>query len=120
LCRGLWRIEESFRVTKSDFEARPVYLSRHERIKVHFLICFVALVIARLLQRRLGGKFSIASIAGSLSKASCTRLEENWYVQDYSDGITALNDALGIGLTSKYLQLGDIKKLLAATKKDAN
>ena len=120
LYRGLWRIEESFRVTKSDFEARPVYLSRHERIKAHFLICFVALVIARLLQKRLGGKYSIASIAGSLSKASCTRLEENWYVQDYSDGIiTALNDALGIDLTRKHLQLGDIKKLLAATKKDA-
>jgi len=108
-------------ITKSDFEARPVYLSRHERIKAHFLICFVALVIARILQRRIGGKYSIGSIAGSLSKASCIRLEENWYVFDYSDGIiTALNDALGIDLTRKYLQLGDIKKLLAATKKDAN
>ena len=61
------------RATKSDFEARPVYLSRQERIKAHFLICFVALVIARLLQRRLGGKFSIASITGCLSKASFVR-----------------------------------------------
>jgi transposase len=118
LYRGLWRIEESFRVTKSDFETRPVYLSRQERIKAHFLICFVALVIARLLQRRLGGKFSIASIADSFSKASCTRLEQNWYVQDFSDAIiTALNDALGIDLSRKYLQLADIKKILAATKK---
>jgi hypothetical protein len=117
--RGLWRIEESFRITKNDFEARPVYLSRQERINAHFLICFVALVIARLLQRRLGGKFSIAAIANSLSKASCTRLEENWYVQDYSDDvIKALKDELGIEMTRKYLQLGDIKKILAHTKKD--
>jgi transposase len=116
--RGLWRIEESFRITKNDFEARPVYLSRQERIKAHFLICFVALVIARLLQKRLGDKFSIAAIAGSLSKASCTLLEENWYVQDYCDTvIIALKNALGIDLTRKYLQMGDIKKILAATKK---
>jgi transposase len=121
LYRGLWRIEESFRITKNDFEARPVYLSRHERIQAHFLICFIALVIARLLQKRLGGKFSIASIADSLSKASCTRLEENWYVQDHCDDVViALKDDLGIDLTRKYLQLGDVKKILAATKKDAD
>ena len=118
LYRGLWRIEESFRITKNDFEARPVYLSRHERIQAHFLICFIALVIARLLQRRLGGKFSIGAIADSLAKASCTRLEENWYVQDHCDDvINALNEVLGIDLTRKYLQLGDVKKILAATKK---
>jgi len=118
--RGLWRIEESFRITKNDFETRPVYLSRQERIKAHFLICFVALVIARLLQKRLGGKFSIASIADSLSNASCTRLEENWYVQNYCDDvIVALKNDMGIDLTRKYLQLGDIKKILAATKKEA-
>jgi transposase len=118
LYRGLWRIEESFRITKSDFEARPVYLSRQERIKAHFLICFVALVVARLLQKRLCGKFSIASIADSLSKASCTRLEQNWYVQDYYDDVVvALKKDLGIDLSRKYLQLADIKKILAATKK---
>lgn len=117
--RGLWRIEESFKITKNDFEARPVYLSRQERIQAHFLICFIALIIARLLQRWLGGKFSIASIADSLSKASCTRLEENWYVLDYSDDvIIALKDALNIDLTRKYIQLGTIKKILAATKKN--
>ena len=121
LYRGLWRIEESFRITKNDFEARPVYLSRHERINAHFLICFVALVVARLLQKRLGGKFSIASIADSLSKASCTKLEENWYVQDYSDDIiAALKDEFGIDLSRKYLQLGDIRKILGATKKKYN
>ena len=120
LYRGLWRIEESFRIAKNDFEARPVYLSRQERIKAHFLICFVALVIARLLQKRLGGRFSIESIAGSLSKASCTRLEENWYVQDYCDDvIIALNDLMGIDLTRKYLQLADVRKIMGNTKKDA-
>ena len=120
LYRGMWRIEESFRIAKNDFEARPVYLSRQERIKAHFLICFVALVIARLLQKRLAGRFSIEAIADSLSKASCTRLEENWYVQDYCDDvIIALNDLMGIDLTRKYLQLADVRKIMGATKKEA-
>jgi hypothetical protein len=120
LYRGLWRIEESFRITKNDFEARPVYLSRQERIKAHFLICFLALVIARLLQKRFADRFSIESIADSLSKASCTRLEENWYAQDYCDDfIIALNDVMGIDLTRKYLQLVDVRKIMGATKKDA-
>lgn len=115
--RGLWRIEESFKVTKSDFEARPVFLSREDRIQAHFLVCFVSLVIARLLQRRLEWKHSVSAIADSLSKTCCTRLEENWYVFDYVDDITSsLRDKLGIDLTRKYLRLGDIKKILAASK----
>nr|AGS53614.1 mobile element protein [uncultured bacterium contig00074] len=118
--RGLWRIEESFRVTKSDLEARPVYLSRQDRINAHFLVCFVALLIARLLQKRLGGGFSIASIAESLSRASCSKLEENWYVLDHCDEVVlALKEKMGIDLTRKYMQLGDVKGMLAATKKGA-
>lgn len=116
--RGLWRIEESFKVTKSDFKARPVFLSREDRIQAHFLTCFVSLVIARLLQRRLEWKYSVSAIADSLSKTSCTRLEENWYVFDYIDDVTtSVKDNLDINLTKKYLRLGDIKNILAASKK---
>ena len=116
--RGLWRIEEAFKVTKSDLEARPVYLSRNDHIQAHFLICFVALVIARLLALRLGNKYSIPRIVESLNKSSGSRLEENWYVFDHADEITkAITEMLGVDLSRKYLRLGDIKKLLGATKK---
>lgn len=116
--RGLWRIEEAFKVTKSDLETRPVYLSRHDHIQAHFLICFVALLIARLLAHCLGNKYSISSIVESLNKASGSRLEENWYVFDHADEITqAIHHTFGIDLTRKYLRLGDIKKILGATKK---
>ena len=72
------------------------------------------------MQKRLSGRFSIESIADNLSKASCTRLEENWYVQDYCDDvIIALNDVIGIDLTRKYLQLADVRKIMADTKKVA-
>lgn len=116
--RGLWRIEEAFKVTKSDLEARPVYLSRNDHIQAHFLICFVALVIARLLALCLGNKYSVTRILESLNKSSGSHLEENWYVFDHADEITkAITELLGVDLSHKYLRLGDIKKILGATKK---
>ena len=95
-----------------------MYLSRNDHIQAHFLICFVALVIARLLQLRLGNKYTIPKIVESLNKASGSLLEENWYVFNHTDEITeAITETLGIDLSRKYLRLGDIKKLLGATKK---
>ena len=116
--RGLWRIEEAFKVTKSDLEARPVYLSRNDHIEAHFLICFVALVIVRLLVLRLANKYSIPRIVESLNRASGSRLEENWFVFNYADEITrSVGALLGVDLSRKYLILGEIKKILGATKK---
>ena len=105
-------------MTKSDFETRPVYLSKEDRIEAHFLICFIALVIARILENLLEGKFSISRIAESLRRVSCSPLEENWYILDYADEVTfAIQDRLGIDFTHKYLRLGEIKNILADTKK---
>jgi transposase len=116
--RGLWKIEESFKVTKSDLESHPVYLSSEDRIQAHFLICFVALVIVRILEHCLGGSYSVSKIIESLCSVSCSRLEENWYVFDYADEITeAVRERLGIDLSRRYLRLGEIRKILGATKK---
>ena len=115
--RGLWKIEESFKVTKSDLETRPVYLSREDRIQAHFLICFIALVLSRLLERQLGNKFSVSRIIDSLKRVSASFLDENWYVFDYADEVTkAISDSMGISLDKKYLRLGDIKKIIGSTK----
>jgi hypothetical protein len=116
--RGLWRIEEAFKVTKSDLETRPVYLSRDDHIRAHFLICFVALVIARLLALNLGNKYSIPKIVESLNRASGSLLEENWYVFNFANEITkAITEIMGVDLSRKYLKLGEIKKMIGATKK---
>jgi transposase len=116
--RGLWKIEESFKVTKSDLETRPVYLSREDHIQAHFLICFVALVIVRVLEYRLVRAYSISKIIESLSKMCGSRLEENWYVFDFADEITDIvREKLEIDLSRKYLRLGDIRKILGDTKK---
>jgi transposase len=116
--RGLWRIEESFKVTKSDLESRPVYLSRIDHIKAHFLICFIALVIARLLAQSLDNRYSIARIVATLKKVMAVPLEENVYIFNHSDEITeTIQDKLGINLMHKYLTLGEIKIILGDTKK---
>ncbi|NLZ28038.1 MAG: IS1634 family transposase [Firmicutes bacterium] len=115
--RGLWRIEEAFKVTKSDLEYRPVYLSCNDHIQAHFLICFTALVIARLLALHLDNKYTISRIVESLNKASGSYLEENWYVFDHADEITKkITEVLGVDLSRKYLRLGEIKIIMGDTK----
>lgn len=84
---GLWKIEESFKVTKSDLEARPVYVSTREHIEAHFLTCFVALTIARILELKTGHKHSITKLLESLQKSSCTLAGENIYLFHYYDEI---------------------------------
>ena len=85
--RGLWRIEESFRITKSDLEARPVYVSREDHIEAHFLTCFVTLVIARILEMKIEHQYNITQMLESLKKAKCTYMQKNHYLFDYYDDV---------------------------------
>lgn len=116
--RGLWRIEETFKVTKSELDARPVFVSKKEHIEAHFLICFIALVLARILQYKLDKKYSVGKILESLSKCNCSNIQENYYLFDYFD--TVLKDiglATSIDFSLKNRTLQDIKKILGTTKK---
>lgn len=116
--RGLWKIEESFRITKSSLETRPVYLQNLEHIQAHFLICFVSLVIARLLEYRLNRKHSVSRILESLRKCECSLLEQNLYLFDYYDEILQdVGELLGIDFSKKYRTLGEIKKVIGNVKK---
>ena len=116
--RGLWKIEETFKVTKSELSSRPVYLSREEHIEAHFLTCFISLVIARILEKKLEGKYSVGKILNSLKQASCSHIKENYYLFDYYDDILeAIHTKMGIDLGRKYLSQKEIKKILADVKK---
>jgi transposase len=116
--RGLWKIEESFKVTKSDFESRPVYLSLKEHIEAHFLTCFVSLVIIRILEHRLKGKYSVTTMLESLSRASCSHIQENYYLFDfYNDVLEDIGKELNIQFGKKIMAFGDIKKIIGETKK---
>jgi transposase len=73
---GLWRIEQSFRIMKTDLYARPVFVNKNEHIRAHFLICFVALLIIRIIQHRMGEKaLSAERIARALGVATCQVLK---------------------------------------------
>jgi len=115
--RGLWRIEDSFRVTKHELETRPVYLSRQERIEGHFLICYIALVIMRLLQKATGFKYSPAKLIEAMNNISCSNESENLYLFDYRSEVSdALGNALGFDFTRQRLTRAEIKKNLGNTK----
>ena len=116
--RGLWRIEEAFKITKSNFETRPVYLSLQKHIESHFLICFIALVIARILAIKLEGKYSVTTMIESLRKASCSHIQENYFLFDYYDDVLSdIGKKLKIDFGKKCIRLGEIKKILAGVKK---
>lgn len=115
--RGLWRIEETFKVTKSDLDARPVFVSRQDRIEAHFLICFVSLVIIRLLQKKLDFVFSTTKILDSLSKTCCSLVKDNIHMFDYHDDVTAqIGSLFGINFAQKFRTQADIKNVVASSK----
>ena len=95
--RELWRIEESFRSAKSDLRYRPVFLSDPVHVRTHFVVCFIALPICRILQAETDWRHSVAAIAGTLSRASGTYLSENWWVFDHRDeALDEIGAVLGI------------------------
>ena len=116
--RGLWRIEESFKITKSLLDVRPVYVYTKEHINAHFLICFIALVISRLVEIRLKNKYPVEKILSALRSVSCSHLDTNHYLFDYADQITDdLDTEFKVGFGKKIMTLGEIKKNLGMVKK---
>ena len=115
---GLWEIERSFRITKSDLESRPAYVTLESRIEGHFLTCFVALLTLRLLDKRLHNKYSPEQIINSLKKYQACLIKDNIFRVAYYDLILEdLGKALGLVLNKKYLKTGQIRQLAADSKK---
>lgn len=111
--RGLAKIEETFKVTKSGLESRPVWVSRADHIQSHFLTCFISLVIIRLIEIKLEHKYSFEKIIESIRNYTSAHLEHDVYKQDYSnDIIEDISQKFDIDLSRKYLTLSEIKKIL--------
>ena len=109
--RGLAKIEETFKITKSELNTRPVLVWTKEHIESHFLTCFVALVITRLLEKKLNNKYSIHKIIDSLKKYNTINIEHDLCIQNYSDEIIKdLGKIFNIDFSRKYLTLSEIKK----------
>ena len=110
---SLWKIEESFRITKSDLEVRPIYVSNESRINGHFLTCYVALVLIRLLQYKMNYTMSVERIVRALNSSKCImekdgviRILRNETVIELEDDETIESDQA----------LGDYLKIIEAYK----
>jgi len=111
--RGLWRIEESFRVLKSDLEGRPVYVRKKESIEGHFLVCFLSLLIMRILEIKLENKYSITKIQESLRKATCRPLEQGIYSlnKDSTEVISELSSLYQVSLDKRFYKSEELRKI---------
>ena len=111
--KGLWKIEESFKITKSNLETRPVYVWTKEHIEAHFLTCFISLVILRLIEYKTNRKYSTSSIIKSLKQYTSNNLEHDIYLQNFTnDIIKDLSNIYNVDLSRKYLTLSEIKNIL--------
>ena len=111
--KSLWKIEESFKITKSNLETRPVYVWTKEHIEAHFLTCFISLVIIRLLEYKTNRKYSTRKMIDSLKKFNSTNIEHDIYLQNFSnDVIKNFEEIFDVNLSRKYLTLSEIKKIL--------
>ena len=111
--RGLARIEDSFKVTKTYFESRPVYLRTNDHIDAHFTTCFLALVLIRLLELKLGSKYNAGKILESLKQYNCTKLHTNiWKFTYYDEVIEACAKAFDLTLNLQNRRQQDIQRLL--------
>jgi len=116
--RGLWRIEDSFKITKEELEARPVHLTREERIRAHFLTCYLSLVIIRLLQKEMGYRYSPALLIEAMNSISCSNEAENLFLFDCRSDITDdLGQTFGVDFTKLRMTRKEIKKNLSKVKK---
>lgn len=110
-----YKIEDCFRVMKSNFSARPVYHRNRERIIAHFMICYTALLIDRLLEAKLdanGTHFTTDNIIETLKNMEVMNMQDMYYSSLYSDSkvCSALNDVFGLGLDKKHYQAKFLNK----------
>ncbi len=117
--KNRWEIEECFRIMKTDFKARPVYLGNDERIKAHFLTCFIALLIYRILEKRLDNKYTTDKIISELKAMNFYKVKDDGFIPTYtrSDFTDDLHDVSGFRTDYEIISSRNMKKILKRVKK---
>lgn len=117
--RKRWEIEESFRIMKSEFKSRPVYLSRNDRITAHFVTCFLSLYLFRKLEKRLDERFTACDLSKQLRNMRFQELPREGYVPAYrrTDLTDALHEAFGFYTDREFMSLSAFRKIFKLTKK---
>lgn len=116
---GRWKIEESFRILKTDFESRPVYISREDRIRAHFLTCYLALLIFRLLEKKLGDGYTSSQIIQTLRDYNLLRINGEGYLPEYTRTLLTdrLHDEFGFRTDLEFVPTRKMRSIIASTKK---
>lgn len=115
--KGLWEIEETFKISKSTLETRPVYVWTKEHIEAHFLTCFVSLVILRLLEIIIDKKYSLNYILNSLRNLNCAHIKGDIYTILHRDfAIKDIENIFSFDFSKKYINLSNIKKITTNKK----
>lgn len=114
-----WEIEESFRIMKSEFKARPVYLRNDDRIEAHFTTCFLALTLYRYLEKKLEEKFTSNTILSQLRKMNFYSVPSEGFIPTYTrtDFTDALHEAFGFRTDYQIVGNKQMKKIFRDTKK---
>ena len=113
-----WEIEECFRIMKSEFKARPVYLTRDDRIEAHFTTCFLALVLHRYLEKRLQNRFTCSEVIQGLRSMNFLEILGDGYVPTYTrtDFTDALHEAYGFRTDYQIIKTKLMKNIFKSTK----
>ena len=113
-----WEIEECFRIMKSEFKARPVYLTRDDRIEAHFTTCFLAMVLYRYLEKRLDNNFTCTEIVKGLRDMNFYEILGDGYIPTYmrTDFTDALHEAFGFRTDYQIIKNKQMKKIFKDTK----
>ena len=104
---------------KSEFEARPVYLKRKDRIKAHFMICFLALTIYRYLEKKLDNQYTVCEIIDTLKEMNFLYEKEIYYSPEYTrtDLTDLLHEKFGFRTDYETINYKNIQKIFKQTKK---
>ena len=117
--RRRWEIEENFRIMKTEFEARPVFVRREDSIKAHFLTCYISLLVYRLLEKKLGEEFTCSEILKALREMNMTLLsKDSGYIPSYKRTklTDALHTAFGFRTDYEFISKADMRAIIKETK----
>lgn len=114
-----WEIEECFRIMKHEFDARPVYLRRDDRITAHFTVCFLSLVVFRYLEKMLNHAYTCEEIIQGLRKIKFLHIKDAGFTPAYTrtDFTDALHDAFGFRTDFEFFSKASMRHLISLTKK---
>lgn len=115
---GRWEIEECFRIMKTDFEARPIFLQNETRIKAHFLTCFISLVIYRYLEKALGNLYTCETILSTLKSMNFASVQGQGFIPLYKrDKLTDnLHEICSFRTDYEFITKKDMKTIQKKSK----